>query len=67
MIELAEKVIEITKSKSKIIFEQLPADDPRQRKPDITVAETLIKWQPSVDLDTGIFLTAEYFHKELSV
>lgn len=65
MLELAEKVIAVTKSKSKIIFEELPQDDPRQRKPDISRARTILDWEPLVDLDVGIRKTAEYFSKEL--
>jgi UDP-glucuronate decarboxylase len=67
MLELAEKVIKITKSNSKIIFEPLPQDDPRQRKPDISLANTILGWQPKIVLETGIELTAEYFAKELAV
>ena len=67
MLELAEKVIRITKSSSQIIFEPLPEDDPRQRKPDIALAETILGWTPKIALETGIELTAEYFAKELKV
>ena len=67
MLELAEKVIRITKSSSQIIFEPLPEDDPRQRKPDITLASSILDWKPKIALDTGIELTAEYFGKELKV
>ena len=67
MLELAEKVIRITKSNSKIIFEPLPQDDPRQRKPDISLAKTMLGWQPKIVLETGIELTADYFAKELAV
>lgn len=65
MIELAEKVVRITKSKSKIVFEPLPQDDPRQRKPDISLAKKLLNWTPKVNVDDGIYLTAEYFRQEL--
>jgi UDP-glucuronate decarboxylase len=67
MLELAEKVIRITKSSSQIIFEPLPEDDPRQRKPDITLANSILDWKPKIALETGIELTAEYFAKELKV
>jgi UDP-glucuronate decarboxylase len=67
MLEIAEKVIRITKSSSQIIFEPLPEDDPRQRKPDIALANSILGWKPEIAIETGIELTAEYFAKELSV
>ncbi|UII81014.1 UDP-glucuronic acid decarboxylase family protein [Flagellimonas sp. CMM7] len=71
MLELAENIIEITGSKSKIIHLPLPADDPTQRKPDISLAqEKLQDWKPSVDLQTGLGKTIEYFDnliKETSI
>lgn len=67
MIELAEKVIAATNSKSQIIFEELPLDDPRQRKPDISRAKSILEWAPTIDLNTGIAITAEYFLKELQI
>jgi len=67
MLELAEKVIQITKSKSKIVFEPLPQDDPKQRRPDITLANSLLGWQPLVNLESGIEKTAEYFFKEMAL
>ena len=67
MIELANKVIAISGSKSKIEFEALPEDDPRQRKPDIQKAKTLLDWKPSVELDTGIEKTISYFKKVLGL
>jgi UDP-glucuronate decarboxylase len=64
MLELAEKVIELTGSKSKIIFEPLPQDDPRQRKPDISLAtKELNGWQPAIKLDEGLQYTIDYFKK----
>jgi UDP-glucuronate decarboxylase len=64
MLELAEKVIEQTGSKSKIIFQPLPQDDPRQRKPDISVArKELGGWQPEVQLTEGLQRTIDYFRK----
>jgi UDP-glucuronate decarboxylase len=65
MLELAEKIISITGSKSIIIFEPLPEDDPRQRKPDISKAQDLLGWKPAVSLESGIKLTADYFMREL--
>lgn len=61
MLELAEKVIYLTNSNSEIVFEKLPIDDPRQRKPDITLAKTKLGWSPKVDLEYGLKRTIEYF------
>jgi len=61
MIKLAQQVIELTGSKSQIIHLDLPKDDPRQRRPDITRAQTILNWQPTVDLDTGLVKTIDYF------
>ena len=64
MLELARKVIELTGSKSRIIFQPLPQDDPRQRKPDISLAhKELGGWQPTIKLDEGLRHTIEYFKK----
>jgi len=63
--ELAEKVIEITGSKSKITFEPLPTDDPTQRKPNISKAKELLKWEPKIKLEEGLVKTIEYFKKTL--
>lgn len=67
MLELAQKVIAKTGSKSTVVFETLPQDDPRQRKPDIGLAKMILDWEPLVDLDSGITATAEYFAKELQI
>ena len=61
MLELANLVIELTDSKSKIEFLPLPTDDPRQRTPDISRAMKLLNWEPKVDLTSGIKETIEYF------
>jgi UDP-glucuronate decarboxylase len=61
MIELAEKVIKMTNSKSKLVFRPLPKDDPVRRKPDISKAEKILNWQPKVPLDDGLKKTIEYF------
>lgn len=61
--ELAEKVIKMTKSKSKIVYMRLPKDDPRQRKPDIALAKLLFDWEPKVELEKGLKKTIEYFKK----
>lgn len=63
ILELAEKVIQLTDSRSKIIFKPLPPDDPKQRQPDITLAKKLLKWEPQVPLDDGLSLTIAYFRK----
>ena len=61
MNELAELVIELTDSKSKIIYSPLPQDDPKQRKPDLDLAKRLINWQPTVSVRDGMQATIEYF------
>jgi UDP-glucuronate decarboxylase len=63
--ELAEKVIEMTGSKSKLVFEALPSDDPRQRQPDISVARKILDWQPTIELNEGLKNTVAYFRKQL--
>lgn len=59
--QLAELVIEKTKSKSKIIYKPLPTDDPTKRKPDITKAKETLGWEPKITLDEGLTKTIEYF------
>jgi UDP-glucuronate decarboxylase len=61
MLELAEKVVKFTDSSSKIVYKDLPQDDPQQRRPDITQAEQLLGWQPTFDLDEGLKRTIRYF------
>ncbi len=61
MIELAEKIITLTQSKSKIIYLPLPEDDPMQRRPNISKAKEILNWQPSVKLEEGLIKTIEYF------
>lgn len=63
ILELAHKVIEMTKSKSKIVFKTLPHDDPTQRQPNITLAKKTLKWKPKVNLEDGLKETIEYFKK----
>jgi UDP-glucuronate decarboxylase len=65
MIELAENVLRLTKSKSKLVRMPLPADDPKQRKPDITKAKTVLGWEPKVQLEDGLKETITYFKKLL--
>ena len=66
MIELANVVLEVTGSASKIEYLPLPVDDPRQRQPDITLARSLLEWEPGVNLQDGITKTYEYFRAALS-
>ena len=61
ILELAKTVIELTNSKSKLIFLPLPEDDPLQRQPDITLAKKILNWEPKVQLKTGLNKTIEYF------
>jgi UDP-glucuronate decarboxylase len=63
--DLAEQIIKLTNSKSKIVNKSLPQDDPRQRKPDITVASKLIDWNPQINLDSGLKKTIEYFDETI--
>jgi dTDP-glucose 4,6-dehydratase len=59
LLELAKKVIEVTESRSEIVFEQLPTDDPQQRRPDITRARDLLNWEPEIVLEDGLRRTIE--------
>jgi UDP-glucuronate decarboxylase len=61
MLELAQKVIELTDSTSKIAFHPLPSDDPKQRQPNITLAKAKLDWQPTIQLQEGLTKTIEYF------
>ena len=61
VLELAKLIIELTNSKSKIIFKDLPQDDPEKRKPDISLAKDKLGWQPSVELEEGLLKTINYF------
>jgi nucleoside-diphosphate-sugar epimerase len=65
MLELADLVKEVTGSDSPIVFEPLPVDDPTQRRPDITLAQDLLGWSPTVDLREGLTRTAAYFGEQL--
>ena len=66
ILELAEKVINLTGSQSKIIYEALPSDDPKQRQPDITQARQFLDWEPKYSLDGGLKPTIAYFDKLLA-
>ena len=61
ILELAEKVIELTNSNSKIIYQPLPQDDPMQRQPDISLAKERLNWEPEIDLEEGLKRTIKYF------
>lgn len=64
MIDLAKKVIEISNSKSEIVFDSLPVDDPKQRRPDLSLARKHLRWEPTVSLEDGLRKTISYFHGE---
>jgi UDP-glucuronate decarboxylase len=61
ILELAEKIIALTRSKSKIVFKPLPQDDPLQRKPNIELAQKKLNWQPCIQLEAGLKQTIDYF------
>jgi len=65
IIDLAQQVLKMTGSRSKIKFKPLPEDDPRQRQPDISLAKAVLDWYPVVDLDKGLKMTIDYFRKEI--
>jgi dTDP-glucose 4,6-dehydratase len=66
ILECAQMVLKVTGSKSKIGYEPLPQDDPKQRQPDITKARQLLGWEPKVDLETGLRLSLDYFKKAVA-
>ncbi|HNL08197.1 MAG TPA: GDP-mannose 4,6-dehydratase, partial [Chitinophagales bacterium] len=63
--QLAEEVIGLTNTTSQIIYEPLPKDDPKQRRPDITLARQLLGWEPKIGRDEGVKITYEYFKSVL--
>ena len=63
--EIAEKIVELTNSNSQIVFKPLPEDDPKQRKPDISIAKEKINWEPKISLNDGLKQTINYFEKNL--
>ncbi len=67
IIELAETIIELTRSRSKIVFKPLPQDDPKRRRPDIKKAKELLNWEPRVDLREGLERTIAYFRSVLDL
>jgi dTDP-glucose 4,6-dehydratase len=65
--QLAEAIIALTGSRSRIVLKPLPVDDPKVRQPDITRARTLLGWEPKVPLDQGLKVTLDYFRKKLGL
>jgi nucleoside-diphosphate-sugar epimerase len=65
MLELADLVLELTNSKSQVVYRPLPSDDPLQRCPDITQAQNLLNWSPAIDLREGLARTIEWFQRTL--
>ena len=65
ILELAKKIIDLTNSKSKIVFKSIPDDDPKQRKPDIALAKEKLSWEPKIELNDGLKHTIEYFSSNL--
>ena len=65
ILELAQTVIRLTNSKSKLIFKSLPKDDPQQRRPDISLAKEKLDWSPKIELEEGLKKTIEYFDRLL--
>lgn len=65
--QLADMVIKLTGSRSNLVFDSLPVDDPRQRQPDITLARRIIGWEPSIPLEQGLNMTIRYFEKLMSM
>jgi len=63
ILDCAKRVLAVTGSKSKIRYEPLPQDDPKQRRPDITKAKTLLAWEPKIDLEAGLRMSLDYFRK----
>ena len=63
ILELAKKVIEMTNSKSNIVFKELPKDDPKQRQPDVSLAKEKLEWEPRIELEEGLKKTIDYFKK----
>jgi dTDP-glucose 4,6-dehydratase len=65
IIELAKKIVELTGSRSKIEYRPLPKDDPKVRRPDITLAKKVLKWEPKVSFEEGIRETIHYFRQKM--
>ena len=67
MLQLAKEIIQLTRSKSKIVFKELPQDDPKIRQPDITKAKQILVWEPRVQRTEGLMRTIEYFRRKLKL
>jgi UDP-glucuronate decarboxylase len=65
ILELAQRIISLTKSKSKIVFKPLPSDDPEQRCPEISTAKKVFNWEPKIPLEAGLQKTIEFFRERL--
>ena len=61
MLQLAELVLKLTDSKSRLVFKPLPSDDPRQRQPDLSLAKAALGWSPTTELEQGLERTIRYF------
>ena len=61
ILDFARRIVELTGSRSKLVFKPLPSDDPRQRQPDITLARERLGWEPKVNIDAGLKRTIDYF------
>ena len=66
MLQLAETILRLSGSKSKLVFEPLPSDDPKQRQPNIELAKAKLGWEPKVNLEDGLKETIAYFRKVLA-
>lgn len=65
LLEMAEKILKVTGSRSKIAFKPLPEDDPKVRQPDISLAQKLLGWEPKVQLEEGLRDTLDYFRESI--
>jgi dTDP-glucose 4,6-dehydratase len=64
--EIARTIIKLVGSTSQIVYRPLPVDDPKQRRPDITRAQTILKWEPKIGLEEGLMKTVEYFKGKIA-
>jgi nucleoside-diphosphate-sugar epimerase len=64
--EIARIIVKLVGSRSRLVYRPLPVDDPKQRRPDITRARTLLNWEPKVELEEGLLKTVDYFKKKLA-
>jgi dTDP-glucose 4,6-dehydratase len=64
--EIARTIIRLVGSTSRIVYRPLPVDDPKQRRPDITRARTLLQWEPKVDLEEGLLKAVDYFKQKVT-